>query len=939
MSLAAGTRLGPYEVVSLVGAGGMGEVYRARDPRLSRDVAVKVLPASASSDLDRRRRFEQEARAIGSLNHPNLLGVFDIGEHEGATYVVFELLEGETLRERLSHGPLPLKKAVDYALQITQGLAAAHEKSIVHRDLKPENLFVTHSGRVKILDFGLAKLRPELDQQARGTDTPTATAITDPGTVLGTVGYMSPEQVQGRPADHRSDIFSFGSVLYEMLSGKRAFHRDSAVETMNAILKEDPAQLSHADSSLPATLERILGRCLEKNPDQRFRSAHDLAFALEAVSGMSASGTGATAAAATPATPTRSWLIAATVAVVAFTLLAIVPRMRRESGAQSPTGASAPAIRIEKLTNRGDVGTAAISADGRYLAYSSWGGRGTTIWLRDIAERTESRLVAPADSVYSGWQQFSRDGQSIYYWATTKDAKENAIYKVPLIGGDPRLVHSGGDNLELSPDEKHVALSRRREGRWKLFVAAAGGEQETDLGQADPQTLHVWSPDSTQLLFSRETGSGFSLFVVKADGTAERKLADLPQAPASASWHPRGDGIAVAVYKDAYESARLFHVDATTGVTKPPGERLWRNPEFAWLPDGSALVVSAVEKGNKGLSHDALYKLSYPDGQIERFPADTHEYSGFRLAGDGSRLVSIQSTGRCDIVVSSDPQKGAFEKIASGTDVEYRMCWMPDDRLVYGSNDGGSYDLYVSDADGSNRKQLTFDGASDETQPAASADGRYVVFVSDRTGEQGLYRINPDGTGLRRLTPEPKPHLRDYDPWVTPDSQWVLYRHWDNGPSVWKVPIDGGTPTLVKGARPATPAGPVESAFGASASPDGRSLSFIYFTQDPKSLETSKMEVAVASPDGQILKRFPYWNTAWVAEDFRVQWSRDGKALYYQKPGGGDLWKQAVAGGPPTQITHFGGPFGYFDWSFDGKRLAVSRLSTASDAVLISHFH
>jgi hypothetical protein len=314
----------------------MGEVYRARDPRLSRDVAIKILPASASSDLDRRRRFEQEARAVGSLNHPNLLAVFDIGEHEGATYVVFELLEGATLRERLDSGALAPKKVVDYALQIAQGLAAAHEKGIVHRDLKPENLFVTNTGRVKILDFGLAKLRPDLDREAPGEDTPTATEMTGLGTVLGTVGYMSPEQARGRPVDQRSDIFSFGSVLYEMLSGKRAFHRDSAVETMNAILKEDPPELSRVAGSIPPTLERILGRCLEKNPDQRFRSAHDLAFALDAVSWISAS---------SPRGPAvRKAGIAAAIVIAALIGAALLPRAWRPSVDATPPGTVAPTV-------------------------------------------------------------------------------------------------------------------------------------------------------------------------------------------------------------------------------------------------------------------------------------------------------------------------------------------------------------------------------------------------------------------------------------------------------------------------------------------------------------------------------------------------------------------------------------------------------------------
>jgi serine/threonine protein kinase len=285
MPLASGARLGPYEVVSPLGAGGMGEVYRARDTRIGRDVAVKVLPSALIADSDRLRRFEQEAHAAAKLSHPNIVTLFDVGRQDGAPYVVSELLEGETLRERLSGVGLSPKKAIDHAIQIARGLAAAHEKGIVHRDLKPENLFVTHDGQVKILDFGLAKLTrgDEIAEGLTHTGLPVARP-TEAGTVLGTVGYMSPEQVRARPADHRSDIFSLGAVLYEMLTGQRAFRGGSAVETMNAILKEDPPELSTTGKALPPALERIVGHCLEKNPEERFQSARDVAFGLEAVS-------------------------------------------------------------------------------------------------------------------------------------------------------------------------------------------------------------------------------------------------------------------------------------------------------------------------------------------------------------------------------------------------------------------------------------------------------------------------------------------------------------------------------------------------------------------------------------------------------------------------------------------------------------------------------
>src|SRR5919198_251506 len=284
MIIAAGTRLGRYEIRSKLGEGGMGEVYLARDPKLGRDVAIKVLPASLSADAERLARFEQEACAAGSLDHPNVLAVHDVGTENGSPYVVSELLEGETLREKSSGAPLPQRKALDYALQIARGLSAAHERGIVHRDLKPENVFVCTDGRAKILDFGLAKLT-QADGERAQTGVPTRRVDTDPGAVMGSAGYMAPEQVRGQKVDHRADIFSFGCILYEMLTGRRAFRGESAVDTLSAILKEDPPGLSETNKNISPALERLVLHCLEKNPSARFQSANDLAFALESLSG------------------------------------------------------------------------------------------------------------------------------------------------------------------------------------------------------------------------------------------------------------------------------------------------------------------------------------------------------------------------------------------------------------------------------------------------------------------------------------------------------------------------------------------------------------------------------------------------------------------------------------------------------------------------------
>ena len=377
MALSSGTKLGPYEIQSLVGAGGMGEVYRAHDSRLDRTVAIKVLPASFSADRDRMQRFAQEARAAAALNHPNILSIFDIGDQQGSPYVVSELLEGETLRERLRSGALSTRKAIDYALQVARGLAAAHEKGIVHRDLKPENLFVTNDGRVKILDFGLAKLtRPE---PSSGADAPTVHAVTEPGLIMGTVGYMSPEQVRGQTADARSDIFAFGAILYEMISGKRAFHGETSADTMSAILKEEVPELSETARNVPPGLERIVRHCLEKNPSQRFHSAGDLAFDLEALTEISAtsSKSGAQAAVQEVRGAESRRKLASVAGAIALAAALIASGL---VAGTRPRCCAAP--EYQQITFRtGSIGNARFTPDGSIVYDASWEGGPHQLYL------------------------------------------------------------------------------------------------------------------------------------------------------------------------------------------------------------------------------------------------------------------------------------------------------------------------------------------------------------------------------------------------------------------------------------------------------------------------------------------------------------------------------------------------------------------------------
>jgi serine/threonine protein kinase len=415
VSLAGGVRLGPYEVLAPLGAGGMGEVYRARDPRLGRDVAIKVLPAELSADPERLRRFEQEARAAAALNHPNILAVHDIGQHDGAPYIVSELLDGETLRARLITGALPVRKAVEHAVQIAHGLAAAHEKGILHRDLKPENIFITLDGHVKILDFGLAKLTQPEAVLSDANAQPTATANTQRGTILGTIGYMSPEQVRGLQADHRSDVFAFGAILFEMLSGRRAFRGDSTADTITAILKEDPPDLPVTERHIPPALVRIVDRCLEKSASRRFQSASDLGFALDGLSSQSEMiSAPVTAAGASAKRKQIAWALFAVALAAALVLGAVtyVTRLTSEGPAFKATILPPPGTSItERSVAQGGspARRLALSPDGQRIAFTAAGpDRIIWLWVQRLDALTADRIEGSEGAVYPFWSPVSR---------------------------------------------------------------------------------------------------------------------------------------------------------------------------------------------------------------------------------------------------------------------------------------------------------------------------------------------------------------------------------------------------------------------------------------------------------------------------------------------------------------------------------------------------
>src|ERR1700683_3298391 len=590
MTLRTGTKLGDYEVKSLLGSGGMGEVYRARDSRLRRDVAIKVLPSLFSADSDRLKRFEQEARAAAALNHPNILVVFQLGTHDGVPYMVSELLEGSTLREHVQRGALPIRKAIDYGVQIARGLAAAHEKGIVHRDLKPDNVFVTKDGRVKILDFGLARLLPQRGEVE--VNAPTWSDLTDPGTVMGTVGYMSPEQVRGKPADHRADIFALGAILYEMLTGKRAFQKPTSAETMTAILNEEPPGLSQLLPLAPPAMQRVVHRCLEKSPEQRFQSASDLAFALEELPDSSFV---TVAAPASPDRERRSRLVATAVGLTVVALLAgaalILFRTRRSPGPE--TGEYA------QLSNFADSAVApALSPDGRMLAFI----RG--------------------DSTFVGHGEVS-------------------VKLLP--DGEPvQLTHDGLSKmgpLAFSPDGSRIAYTVGIADSWTVPVLGGGPSHWLTVGTPSWITI---TGDRPRIMFSALTGEGIHMGVFTAtESRAEQRQVYLPNdvnGMAHRSYlSPDGRSVlTVEMDITSWLPCRLVPFDGSALGTRV-GPQPSQCTDAAWSPDGKWMYFSA-DTGD-GFH---IWRQSYPDGSPEQVTFGATEEQGLSFAPDGrSFLTSI----------------------------------------------------------------------------------------------------------------------------------------------------------------------------------------------------------------------------------------------------------------------------------------------------------
>ncbi|MFI5069727.1 MAG: protein kinase [Terriglobales bacterium] len=839
MPISAGQKIGPYQVISQLGAGGMGEVYRARDSRLARDVAIKVLPASFSSDPDRLQRFAQEARAAAALSHPNIMAIFDIGDNQGSPYVVSELLEGDTLRGRLRTGPLSIRKTIDYALQIARGLAAAHEKGIVHRDLKPENLFVTEDGRVKILDFGLAKLTLPGETRA-SSDAPTIQVATNAGLVMGTAGYMSPEQVRGQAADTRSDLFAFGAILYEMLTGKRAFHGDTPADTMSAILKEEPPELSETARNVPPALERIVHHCLEKNPAARFQSASDVAFNLGALTDTSSASTSRSGAQTVAAPAKRTWLLPVLAGLlVAASYVAVYFAARHSS--------SAP-LNFHRLTyRRGTIQNARFSPDGQNIVYGgALEGKPTELFTTRF-DSTDSRALGLQKTDVLA---ISTNGElAVLLNAHARSlAETGTLARLPLAGGAPREVMDNVGSVDWTPDGSDLAVAHGDNAALEFPVGRV-------IYQPQGWISHVrFSPHGDLLAFADHVISGDDGRVVVTDRDGKRKTASSFYTTVEGlAWSKDGKevwftaspgGSARAIYALSLSGKERLILRVPAALTLQDVARNGRvlltednmqmglmdlapggtaEKDLSWFdwslvsdlsPDGKALVFS--ETGEAVGTDYGIYLRKTDGSPAIRLGSG----GGAALSPDGNWVVVLDHSSPTQLVLLPTGA-GQPRRLTNDQFEHFGVRWIPDGSglvfLASGSNQPGR--TYWMDLNGKSRP-ITPQGTIGQ---AVTADSKYL-FASDREHKHWLYPLTGGD-------PRPFPtvlHEEDRVMRFDPDGKSVLVSQRGIPTTISRVFLDDGRREQIRQIAPVDLAG-VEDIYHPVLSADTKSYAYSYY--------------------------------------------------------------------------------------------------------------
>ena len=919
-----GSVVAHYRVLSRIGAGGMGEVYLARDTTLDRTVALKVLPADLAGDEARMARFIQEAKTASALNHPNIITIYEIGRAAPVMYIATEFIDGQTLRQYLNENSLSITEALELAIQVASALAAAHSAGVIHRDIKPENLMIRRDGILKVLDFGVAKLSDALGNSV-DRDAQTLNLVeTAPGALLGTAAYMSPEQARGREMDGRTDVWSVGVVLFEMITGQLPFEHETPSDVIASILKTEAPALSTIVPDVPVELERIVAKALEKNREERYQGIKDMVvdlrrlkkqieFESELQSHSSGRISGVThprdsraphvsraesqrinRTTITQAEHTtssaeyivtnlkkhKSWAIVALLLVCAGIVGIGYSMYRLVSRARSP---ALKVMNVMRFTATGKALHAAISPDANYVAHVADDGGRQSVWMGQVATSSQVQIIPPAAVRYDGLT-FTRDGNFLYFVSADKDNPKGALYQIPTLGGAPRKI--------LSDIQSPVAIS----------------------------------PNGTHLAFVRfASPKENSLLITNLDGREEKRLAmraspDFISSVAPA-WSPDGKLIAF-VYQNTsggyYENVIAVRV-ADTVETPITNQRWWQVGQVAWLSDGSGLITSATEDAG---SLSQVWHLPYGSTDAKRLTSDLNGYADVNLSRDSRTLVAVRSDRLVNLWMA-DPDMKNVRQLTSGSERDDGMrglCWTADGRILYRSVAGGEPNVWMMKADGTEQKQLTIH-SSQNFDPTVSPDGRYIVWAARTTANTNLWRMDLDASNPKQLTNGVGEYLPDY----TPDGKWILYTAYDPPSSIWsifKIPADGGAPIRLTDKESAV----------SSISPDGQFFACNF------QAEPGPYKIAIVSiQGGPPIKVFDLPGSFGRP----IRWSADGKSVAFvdTKAGVSNILIQSLAGGPPKQLTDFKDQRIYgFAWSRDAKQLAISRGVMNNDVVLMKDF-
>jgi Tol biopolymer transport system component len=869
-----GDQAGHYTIVEALGKGGMGEVFVAEDARLHRRVALKVLPQILASDPGARERFEREAQAVAALNHPNIVTIHSVEEHGGRLFLTMELVDGRPLSETIPKGGMPLDRLLRIGIEVADAMSAAQQRGITHRDVKPANIMLTASGRVKVLDFGLAKIRDA--EAARATDDLTRMSsrsdLTGEGKIIGTVAYMSPEQAEGKPVDPRSDIFSLGVVLHEMATGERPFKGDTNVSIISAILKDTPAPITDSNPNLPADLARIIRRCLAKDPDRRYQTAADLRNELEELRQDTASGTVTIARA--PRRPRRRMFAIAAIAFGAFAAAAGAWVTLNHAAAGRRGSHAFTLDKITRLTTTGSAFIATISPDGRYVVHVKGEDRGVGLWMRQTATTSDVRIVPPADVRVDGLV-FSPDGDYIFYSAYPGIGGVASLYRVPVLGGTATKVIEDIDSpVTFAPDGRQIAFLRGSmvRGTTELIVAGTSGGNAHAVATATAPDRFAseglaWSPDGKTILVP------------------------------AASTRP---GVLTVMYA----------VDLASGTAHPVGDPWAFLRDVQWLPDGRSYLLTAVDMS--GQSNPQIWQVTYPEGVRSRVTNDLNTYFGLSLSSDATSLATVQAEITASVYIAEGADK-APRRVSGGpgrADGNNGLAWMPDGRIVFSSTASGLPQLWITDANGQNATQLTsLPGPAGA--PSPSADGKWIYFTSFARDGSALFRIAPDGSGIEQLT-----HDGDArNGVISLDGRTIYYTAQRSGaPRLMAMPSGGGAARQV-----------VPGFFRVGAiSFDGARLIGGSWSDEQRRAVTAIVSLA----EGTLEQRPDLSTTA--------LWMPDGGLGFVRRTGGkSSVVVQAPGAGvahpitPPDEQQIYGGAV-----SRDG-RIAFSRGVQTSDVVLI----